>query len=180
MDFGAKGDGVTDDTEAINNAAGSGGRCAQNCGSTSIGVAVVYFPAGTYMISSPIIQNYYTQFVGDPTDLPTIKGMPAFSGIALIDTDVYIPGGNGSEWYINQNQFFRQIRNFNIDLTAMANQNQQSGQTFVPTGIHWQVAQATSLQNLHFIMPQGGDTAAVGVFTENGSGEEKFCPRLGE
>ncbi|KAH8803504.1 pectate lyase superfamily protein-domain-containing protein, partial [Xylogone sp. PMI_703] len=170
MDFGAKGDGVTDDTEAINNAASSGNRCGLGCGSTTISAAVVYFPPGTYLISSPIIQYYYTQFVGDPTSLPTIKGMSTFSGIALIDTDVYIPGGNGSEWFVNQNQFYRQIRNFNFDLTAMPNQNQQGDQTFVPTGIHWQVAQSTSLQNLHFTMPQGDGTTAVGVFTENGSG----------
>ncbi|KAH8805231.1 pectate lyase superfamily protein-domain-containing protein, partial [Xylogone sp. PMI_703] len=167
-DFGAKGDGVTDDTEAINNAATSGGRCGLDCGSTTIGSAIVYFPAGTYMVSTPILQYYFTQFIGDPTNLPTIKGLPNFQGIALIDTDVYIPGGNGSEWYINQNQFFRQIRNFNIDLTAMPNQNQAGDQTYVPTGIHWQVAQSTSLQNIHVTMPQGG--THVGIFTENGSG----------
>ncbi|KAH8800365.1 pectate lyase superfamily protein-domain-containing protein [Xylogone sp. PMI_703] len=170
QDFGAKGDGVTDDTEAINNAASSGARCGPNCGSTTITPAVVYFPPGTYMISSPIIQYYYTQFVGDPTSLPTIKGMKSFSGIALIDTDVYFPGGNGAEWFVNQNQFYRQIRNFNIDLTAMPNSNTQGDQTYVPTGIHWQVAQSTSLQNIHVTMPQGGGTTAVGVFTENGSG----------
>jgi hypothetical protein len=108
--------------------------------------------------------------IGDPTNKPTIKGLPTFQGIALIDTDVYIPGGNGSQWYINQNQFFRQIRNFIIDLTAMPNENTSGDQTYVPTGIHWQVAQATSLQNIDFVMPLGGGTTAVGIFTENGSG----------
>jgi hypothetical protein len=29
---------------------------------------------------------------------PTIKGTKDFAGIALIDTDVYIPGGDGAEW----------------------------------------------------------------------------------
>ncbi|KAH8800676.1 pectate lyase superfamily protein-domain-containing protein [Xylogone sp. PMI_703] len=127
----------------------SGNRCGLGCGSTTISAAVIYFPPGTYLISSPIIQ---------------------FSGIALFDTDVYIPGGNCSEWFINQNQFYRQIRNFNFDLTEMPNQNQQGDQTSVPTGIHWQVARSTSLQNLHFTMPQGDGPTAVGVFTENGSG----------
>jgi hypothetical protein len=122
------------------------------------------------MVSSPIIQYYFTQFIGDPTNKPTIKGLPTFQGIALIDTDVYIPGGNGSQWYINQNQFFRQIRNFIMDLTAMPNENTSADQTYVPTGIHWQVAQATSLQNIDFVMPLGGGTTAVGIFTENGSG----------
>ncbi|KAI0196341.1 pectate lyase superfamily protein-domain-containing protein [Astrocystis sublimbata] len=172
MDFGAKGDGVTDDTAAINAAILAGGRCGLGCGSTTVLGAIVYFPAGTYMVSKPLIQYYYTQFIGDPTasPLPTIKGMATFAGIALIDTDVYIPGGNGSEWYVNQNQFYRQIRNLAIDLTEMPNENQSGDQTFVPTGIHWQVAQSTSIQNVNIKMPQGGGTTAVGIFTENGSG----------
>jgi hypothetical protein len=161
------------DTAAINAAITAGGRCGQSCGSSSTLGAVVYFPPGTYAVSSPIIQDYYTQFIGDPTSLPTIKGLPNFAGIALIDTDIYVPGGNGSEWYINQNQFYRQIRNFNFDLTAMPFHNVDGDQTYVPTGIHWQVAQSTSLQNLHFNMPvsnSNGTTTAVGIFTENGSG----------
>lgn len=102
--------------------------------------------------------------------MPTIKGAANFSGIALIDTDVYIPGGKGNEWYINQNQFYRQIRNFVIDLRGMPRSNVQGGQTYVPTGIHWQVAQATSLQNIDFVMPvsdSSGSTTAVGIFIEN-------------
>jgi len=47
-------------------------------------------------------------------------------------------------------------------------------QPLVPTGIHWQVSQACSLQNLVFNMPQatsGGDKVThVGIFMENGSG----------
>ncbi|KAK4233336.1 glycoside hydrolase family 55 protein [Achaetomium macrosporum] len=173
-DFGAKGDGVTDDTIAINLAVSSGNRCGlpENCGSTTISGALVYFPPGTYIVSSPIIQYYYTQFVGDPNNRAVIKGAHDFKGIALIDSDVYIPGGNGAEWYINQNQFYRQIRNLVFDLTAMNDTNQDGDQTFVPTGIHWQVAQATSLQNLQFIMPDPhvGPTSTVGIFMENGSG----------
>lgn len=72
--------------------------------------------------------------------------------------------------YVNQNQFFRQIRNFIFDLTQMPQATDDDGQALVPTGIHWQVAQATSLQNLVFNMPTTSDTTAVGIFTENGSG----------
>lgn len=50
-------------------------------------------------------------------------------------------------------------------------------QALVPTGIHWQAAQATTLQNLVFNMPKaktakGGSTNVthVGIFMENGSG----------
>lgn len=64
-DYGAVGDGVTDDTAAINRAISSGGRCGPNCGSSTIFPAVVYFPAGTYLISSTLIQYYNTQMLGD-------------------------------------------------------------------------------------------------------------------
>lgn len=123
--------------------------------------------------SHELYRYYYTQFVGDATDRPTIKGSANFTGIALIDTDPYIPGGNGAEWYINQNQFFRQIRNFIFDMTSMAFTNYDGDQEYNATGLHWQVAQATSLQNLDFQMSVStatNTTTMVGIFMENGSG----------
>lgn len=39
-----------------------------------------------------------------------------------------------------------------------------------PIGIHWQIAQATSLQNIKITMPEGNDVSHVGIDTENGSG----------
>ncbi|KAM7191243.1 glucan-beta-glucosidase [Naviculisporaceae sp. PSN 640] len=178
-EFGADNTGKTDTTEAINaavsswNEATAGGnktRCGMTCGNTFSQGAIVYFPPGTYKICRPIIQYYYTQFIGDPNDPPTIKGCDEFEGIGLIDVDPYIPGGSGAQWYINQNQFFRQIRNFIFDLKDMPLSTAENDQPLVPTGIHWQVAQATSLQNIVFNMPEGKDVTHVGVFTENGSG----------
>ncbi|KAI3333006.1 pectate lyase superfamily protein-domain-containing protein [Ustulina deusta] len=125
-DFGAVGDGVTDDTAAINRAAAAFSasdtstlRCAGDCGSTTTLGAVVYFPPGTYLISTPIIQYYYTQFVGNPNNRAVIKGTFNFTGIALVDSNVYITGGNGDEGYINQSNFYRQIRNLEFDMTGM-------------------------------------------------------------
>lgn len=46
-DFGARGDGVTDDTEAVNRAISDGGRCGANCGASTVKGATVYFPPGT-------------------------------------------------------------------------------------------------------------------------------------
>jgi hypothetical protein len=69
-DYGAKGDGVTDDTAAINLAISSGGRCGPNCGSSTVFPAVVYFPAGTYLVSSSLIQYYNTQMLGDVSRAP--------------------------------------------------------------------------------------------------------------
>ncbi|KAL8858143.1 MAG: hypothetical protein Q9178_005320 [Gyalolechia marmorata] len=160
-DFGAKGDGNTDDTEAINTAISTGNRCGQGCDSSTVTPALVYFPPGTYIVSKPIIQYYYTQFVGDAVSLPTIKAAPSFQGIAVIDSDPYVDGG--ANWYTNQNVFFRQIRNFVIDLTDMP--------ATAGAGIHWQVAQATSLQNIRFEMVVGGENnRQLGIFMDNGSG----------
>ncbi|KAI1159223.1 pectate lyase superfamily protein-domain-containing protein [Nemania serpens] len=171
QDYGADFSGGSDASEAINAAVSDGNRCGEECGNTFTKGAIVYFPPGKYMICTPIIQLYYTQFIGDALNPPTIIGCPTFQGIALIDTDPYIPGGAGSEWFVNQNQFFRHIRNFVFDLTEMPNETDDNDQPLVPTGIHWQVAQATTLQNLVFNMPSSsGNTTAVGIFTENGSG----------
>ncbi|KAK4173152.1 glucan-beta-glucosidase [Triangularia setosa] len=178
-DFGADNTGETDTAEALNAASASWNkdsvgdsrtRCGEECGNTFSQGAIVYFPPGTYKICSPVIQYYYTQFIGDPNDMPVIKGCDEFQGIALFDVDPYIPGASGKQWYINQNQFFRQIRNFRFDLKDMPESTAEHDQELVPTGIHWQVSQATSLQNLVFDMPTTGTTTAVGIFTENGSG----------
>lgn len=161
-DYGAKGDGVTDDTVAINSAISAGNRCGEGCGSSTTTPAIVYFPPGTYMVNKPIIQYYYTQLIGDANDLPVLKAMKSFVGMAVIDSDPYDNSGNS--WYVNQNNFFRQVRNFQIDLTAM---DYSSG-----AGIHWQVAQATSLQNIVFNMRTDGGSANIqkGIFMDNGSG----------
>ncbi|KAI0902741.1 pectate lyase superfamily protein-domain-containing protein [Ustulina deusta] len=134
-DFGAVGDGVTDDTAAINRAAATFSasdtstlRCADDCGSITTLGAVVYFPPGTYLISTPIIQYYYTQFVSNPNNRA-------------------IPGGNGDEWYINQSNFYRQIRNLEFDMTRM----------------NW--------TNFMMAVSDGAQRAtAVGIYMENGSG----------
>jgi glucan 1,3-beta-glucosidase len=161
-DYGARGDGSADDTEAINKAVSDGNRCGSGCDSSTITPALVYFPPGTYMVSKPIIQYYYTQFVGDAVTPPTLKAMPTFEGIAVIDADPYeYVDGVAVNWYTNQNNFFRQVRNFVIDLTAIS---AKTG-----AGIHWQVSQATSLQNIRFEMIKG-DSQQSGLFIDNGSG----------
>ncbi|KAK3366367.1 pectate lyase superfamily protein-domain-containing protein [Podospora didyma] len=56
VDYGAKGDGKTDDTEAINKAIADGQRCGMGCSSSTIKPALVYIPPGTYRINTPIVQ----------------------------------------------------------------------------------------------------------------------------
>jgi glucan 1,3-beta-glucosidase len=61
-----------------------GHRCGEGCGSSTIVPAVVYFPSGTYKISTPIVSWYYTQMIGDAKRIPVIKAARNFDGIAMI------------------------------------------------------------------------------------------------
>lgn len=79
-DFGCRGDGVTDDTVCINIAISSGGRCGYGCGSSTTEPALIYFPSGTYVVSTPIIMYYYTQLVGNARDPPRIVAAANFAG----------------------------------------------------------------------------------------------------
>lgn len=161
---------MTDDTAAIQQAISSGGRCAPgSCQSSTITPAVVYFPTGTYLISSSIIDYYNTQIIGNPNDLPTLRATPNFVGFGVIDGDQYQPGG--SQGFGSTNLFFRQIRNLVIDIT-----NTPSASEI--TGIHWPTAQATSLQNVVFRMSDSPGTQHRGLFIENGKFENSrnFSP----
>lgn len=100
------------------------------------------------MVSAPLIMTYYTQYIGDANDLPILMATPDFFGIAILDSDPYL--AYGYSWYQNQNNFYRQVRNFVLDITNVPASSQQA------YCLHWQVAQATSLQNIVFNMVQGG------------------------
>lgn len=101
---------------------------------------------------------YYTQFVGDATNLPIIKGTPDFSGIGLLDSDPYLI--HGVSWWQNQNNFWRHVRNFVLDITDLPTQGAFHC-------LHWQVAQGTSVQNVVFNMATGdvNNTQWVGLFS---------------
>ncbi|KAN0101177.1 glycoside hydrolase family 55 protein [Tylopilus felleus] len=163
-DFGAKGDGVTDDTAAINLAMSSGGRCGGgSCSESTLSPAIVYFPQGTYVVSSAINTYYYTQIIGDAKNPPTLLASSKFNGFAVIDADPYIPDGWGAQWFTNQNNFFRSVRNLIIDLRQIPSGNNA-------VGLHWQVAQGTSLVNVVVEMSTASGTNHQGMFMENGSG----------
>lgn len=172
------GDGIHDDTTAINNAVAYPGtvynssRCGQGCpnvtqccGSSTLTPAIVYFPPGNYSVRAPIALYYFTQAVGDALNPPTIWVHPNWTNAgtpanAVFDANPYVPGGNALPWSDSTNTFYRQIRNFIFDLTSAPNKT---------TTIHWNVAQATSLQNIVISMRPSG-YGQTGVFMENGSG----------
>lgn len=62
---------------------------------------------------------------------------------------------------MNTANFYRQIRNIRIDITA-------TRPALGVAGLHYQVAQATSLQDVEIIASRG--TKQRGIFAENGSG----------
>lgn len=78
---------MTDDTAAINQAISTGNRCGQGCDSSTVTPAIIYFPPGTYVVSKPLNQYYYTQMIGDATNLPVLKAAANFEGMAVIDAD---------------------------------------------------------------------------------------------
>ncbi|KAF8879271.1 exo-beta-1,3-glucanase [Infundibulicybe gibba] len=138
-------------------AIGDGGRCGRgSCRSSTVTPAVIFFPKGTYLVSAPIIPYYYTQLIGDAKTPPTLLASASFDGIAVIDANPYIPGGGGAH--------FRVVRNFVIDVTRVPADKPQG------TGLHWQVAQATSLLNIVINMSKAPNTAHQGIWMENGSG----------
>ncbi len=151
---------------AINLTIKSGGRCGpRSCQSSTTSPAVVYVPAGTYKISTPIIDYCYTQIIGNPNDLPVIKAASNFTAFALIDGNQYQPGNvadpAGALGFNATNVFYRQIRDFILDTTGVS-------PNVSVNGIHWPTAQATSLQNLVFRMSQAKGTQHQGILIEAG------------
>lgn len=93
--------------------------------------------------------------------MPTLKATAAFNGFGVIDGAQYQAGG--ALPYGPTNIFWRQIKNFVIDITAIPAAN-------AATGIHWPTSQATSLQNIVFMMSSNAGTQHQGLFIEDGSG----------
>ncbi|KAF1947648.1 pectin lyase-like protein [Clathrospora elynae] len=161
-EYGAKGDGVTDDSDAFNRAISDGNRCAPFvCQSSTDSPAVVYVPSGTYLIGKPVVFYYMTQLIGNPLNRPVLKAAPTLDALALIDASPY--GSYGVPGWTSTNIFMRQIRNFIIDGTAVA-------PTMGFQGIHWPASQATTIQNVKIIMTQAANSVHAGIFVENGSG----------
>jgi len=159
-DYGARGDGVTDDSDAIIRALteerGDDPRAVfpnANYPATTARGAYIYFPSGTYLVTKTLPVVYYTQMVGDQDNLPVIK----FRHNSEFEVRVIESMG---EWYKDacQNNFYKMIRNFVIDVTECR----------VCTAVHWRVAQATSLTNIHFKLGKG--SKSQGLWMEDGSG----------
>lgn len=92
LDFGAVGDGVTDDTVAI--------QLALNTAFAAATPARIHFPAGTYLISSTLNVYPVTHITGDGRWSTIIKAGTGFTGIMMQDT------GNAAKIILEDFQLF--------------------------------------------------------------------------
>ncbi|RFU24725.1 hypothetical protein B7463_g11612, partial [Scytalidium lignicola] len=156
--YGAAGNGVSDDTAAIQNAINAGNSIAgrnENSWGTTGQPAVVYLPSGTYMLSSPLQLYVGTVIMGNPLSPPVLKATAGFSGSYMIygkDPNQ----GSTTNFYIG-------IKNIVIDSTNI------DPATTVSL-LDWSVSQATQLSNVVFNMPDYS-TGHTGLqMPEGGSG----------
>jgi len=75
--------------------------------------------------------------------------------MGVISSDVYIDGGNGQKWYLETSNFYRQVRNLVIDIADVTAKNASC--------FHWQVAQATSIENVQCFMSSAAGTTQRGI-----------------
>ena len=144
-EYGAKGDGTTDDTAAIQRAITTGNSASTRetgrFGSTGQ-PAVVYFPAGTYLVKATIRSAVGTLLMGDPLDKPTIKAAADFVGAQLLfGRDKQFTGLVG---------FYHGVKGLALDSTAVA-------RTKAITLLEWSVSQNNILSDVVFRMPVGAD-----------------------
>jgi glucan 1,3-beta-glucosidase len=139
--YGAKGDGLTDDSAAIQDAIDAGnsfsGRSSNSLGTTGQ-PAVVYFPAGTYLLTRPLQLYVGTMVVGNPMHVPTLKATSTFNSNAMIR------GKDPSHG--STDNFQIAIKNMIID-----SQNVDRGTAI--TLLDWSISQACQLTNVVFHMP---------------------------
>jgi glucan 1,3-beta-glucosidase len=101
----------------------------------------------------------YTQIKGDPTNRPTLKATSGFGHDILLDG---YPN-DGGYWNAKAStlNFHKSIENINIDSTDV-----NSGTSL--NLLNWAVAQATSIHNVEFTMPNGSQH--TGIKQQGGDG----------
>lgn len=155
MDYGAKGDGVTDDSAAIQAAINDDDRGAGGNGRGTTGApAVIYFPSGVYLMVNPIQTYVDTVLLGNPISRPTLKAASnSTSNFLVFAKDPALDATTN---------FYIGIKNLIFDSTSVA-----AATEF--TLLDWSVSQATQLTNNLFQMPQGSLHTGVAM-PEGGSG----------
>ncbi|KAF3908278.1 hypothetical protein AA313_de0205748 [Arthrobotrys entomopaga] len=155
--YGAKGDGKTDDSDAIIRALSDGKFCVAgklNCDEFYVPPSVVYFPSGRYLVtkSLPLYRN--TQLVGNANDRPVIAAILDFAGQGIIETRVGdIPARGIGDFIV--------IRNIAIDGSKIPPTKANT------TAITWNAGQASGIQNVTITMSSNSNTTHRGILIEN-------------
>ncbi|TFB00197.1 Glucan 1,3-beta-glucosidase [Trichoderma ghanense] len=143
-DFGAKGDGITDDWAAIQAAfdyANATESRSSGAWGTTGAPAVVYIPAGTYRLSKPLQSYVDTVVMGDPINRPVLQASPDF-------TEPFLYLGFDPN-YDSTTNFYVGLKNVVLDSTKVPLAHNI-------TLLNWAVSQAVQLTNVLFNMPNGG------------------------
>jgi hypothetical protein len=144
--FGAKGDGVTDDTDAINRALSQGRDMFAYSVSNP---AVVYLPPGTYAVSKTLQMAFDTYIHGNPLCPPKLL---------WLGSGTVVGGPPSCDHCQHTGDFFYGVTGVEVDLT-------RSGHTGA-VAVHWPVSQGTYLRNMTLDVGDG----RAGIFGEAGSG----------
>lgn len=150
-DYGAKGDGVTDDTAAIMTALTQGRTSEQ----TTKNAMVVYLPAGRYLVSGSLPLWFYTHLVGN--FLPGCRSTLVLAPNTWPSGSSYVLSADLSDSGDHDDEFYRAVRHVDIEISPG---NAGAG------GIHWSVSQATHIRDVNIAVGDGH----TGIFGENGSG----------
>jgi hypothetical protein len=148
--YGAKGDGVTDDTVAITNAL-TYNREASFTLSTPM---VVYVPPGDYVVTNTLTLWFLTHLIGNSLCPPRLL-LPAGTWPGGQN---YVLAGDTSYSGDHDDEFYRGIAHIDV---VIGENNGGAG------GIHWAVSQATFLRDMVIDL---GSSGTYGIFDENGSG----------
>ena len=150
-DYGAKGDGVTDDTQAFIQALQSG----RHQSGLSPSPQTIYVPPGQYLISSTLIVWANTTVVGEWTNPPTLILAPNSPGFQdgsnsqpfLVTAGGYNVPDNTTDWQTRTDDFNGGSNTtFSIYLRDLNIQIGSGNPGAV--GIYWWCAQNTSLRNV--------------------------------
>lgn len=131
-DFGARGDGITDDTEALQAALDAG------CGVSRARTAVLYIPDGVYKVSRTlVVQSALGPWLyGQSRDGVVIRlADGAKECTAVLRTHPNDGGSTSADW------FMRNLRNFTIDVGRNPNTD----------GIRWFATNSGILQNIRVV-----------------------------
>ncbi|EDQ88634.1 uncharacterized protein MONBRDRAFT_32819 [Monosiga brevicollis MX1] len=148
-DYGAAGDGVTDDTAALQRVL-TEGRSTPFTLKTPL---VVYLPPGTYVVHDTLAMYFYTHLVGNWRCPPTIR----LANSSTTMSQAYVVTATNFNQGSHVSNFYHKLQNVIIDI-GDGNPN--------AVGIHWAVAQGTSIRNVTVNVNNGH----MGLFVESGGG----------